>query len=348
VLGDEEVIFVARAVSNAAEFYVVGRWHDPNSDDDHAFIWEEAQGVDTVTDLDPAGGWITSEGIDINANLLVAGTSWHPEIITCEPRGDASAWDLSPIALLQPTGFGGQNELSGSANGVNEADELAGYGDQEDETNCLNRALFWPDTQSVPDDLHDTGEVDPVEQTVAEAINEASPRVVVGTNTEDQLAIRFVEDGADWDYSVLEDLISSSCGWNALNSAMDVNDAGWIVGHGQGPYQGKIRAYLLVPLGPCPWDVDGINGVGSSDLTQLYLNWGACPEGAICWADVNGNCAVDSQDLSDVFVHWGACPGGESSGGGSPPSLAEVIMLFEGNSEAILAAVEFYAAMGWE
>jgi hypothetical protein len=110
-----------------------------------------------------------------------------------------------------------------------------------------------------------------------------------------------------------------------------------------------MRAYLLVPLGPCPWDIDQNGSVGSSDLTQLYLNWGACPsEGRICWADVNGNCAVESQDLSDILVHWGACPGGEGLGGNSHPSLADVIMALGDNTEAILAAVEFYQSMGWE
>lgn len=54
---------------------------------------------------------------------------------------------------------------------------------------------------------------------------------------------------------------------------------------------------------PCPWDLDGNEIVGTSDLLELLAQWGTAGS-----ADFDGSGAVDTNDLLILFANWGACP----------------------------------------
>lgn len=53
----------------------------------------------------------------------------------------------------------------------------------------------------------------------------------------------------------------------------------------------------------CPWDLDGSGTVGTSDLLELFAQWGT--DGP---ADFDGSGAVGTSDLLILFANWGPCP----------------------------------------
>jgi hypothetical protein len=55
----------------------------------------------------------------------------------------------------------------------------------------------------------------------------------------------------------------------------------------------------------CPWDIDGDNTVGFSDLTTLLGNWGPCVG---CPADFDMDNTVGFSDLTALLGNWGICP----------------------------------------
>ena len=66
---------------------------------------------------------------------------------------------------------------------------------------------------------------------------------------------------------------------------------------------------VLVPgatVVPCYADVNGDQTVDVQDMTELILNWGACPG---CPSDVNGDGVVNVSDLTDLILAWGPCDG---------------------------------------
>ena len=190
-------------------------------------------------------------------------------------------------------------------------------------------------------------------QTVANAVNNGSnvPLTVVGvTTSKTGSAVRWVfhSENSTWTFDHLEALIGANCGWTQLTEALDVNDDGWIVGYSvQGaPPIGYDRGFLLVPLGTCPWDVDGSGDVGSADLSEVVLNWGDCPVPAtqLCLADVDGDCTVGAADIAAVITHWGNCPG-TSESATNLPTLAEIVKICGDNTDALAAAIEALSAM---
>ena len=53
----------------------------------------------------------------------------------------------------------------------------------------------------------------------------------------------------------------------------------------------------------CPWDLDGDGNVGTSDLLELFAQWGTAGP-----ADFDESGAVDTSDLLVLFANWGPCP----------------------------------------
>ena len=124
----------------------------------------------------------------------------------------------------------------------------------------------------------------------------------------------------------LDDAISECCGWN-LQTAHDINDNGWIVGEGLHeitPNIFQIRAFLLVPLGLCPEDVNRDGVVDVADLIDLLVVFGLPgTEGQIYWEDVNADCVVNVLDLIDLLLKFGTvCPGSTAA---PPQSLEEAL-----------------------
>ncbi|MCH8822173.1 MAG: hypothetical protein IH984_01570 [Planctomycetes bacterium] len=54
---------------------------------------------------------------------------------------------------------------------------------------------------------------------------------------------------------------------------------------------------------PCPWDLDGNGVVGTSDLLELFAQWGTAGP-----ADFNNDGIVNTEDLLILFANWGPCP----------------------------------------
>ena len=61
----------------------------------------------------------------------------------------------------------------------------------------------------------------------------------------------------------------------------------------------------VVPIPPCPADVDANGAVDVDDLIAVILAWGA--SGPDLRVDVDGSGAVDVDDLVAVILSWGAC-----------------------------------------
>ena len=62
-------------------------------------------------------------------------------------------------------------------------------------------------------------------------------------------------------------------------------------------------ASVLFLPDPCPWDLDGSGSVGTSDLLELFAQWGTAGS-----ADFDESGAVGTSDLLILFANWGPCP----------------------------------------
>ncbi len=77
---------------------------------------------------------------------------------------------------------------------------------------------------------------------------------------------------------------------------------------------GALVAVVIAPAlspvavaGPvCPWDLDGDDQVGITELLALLGQWGSDPGGP---PDFDGNGTVDINDLLELLANWGPCPG---------------------------------------
>ena len=60
--------------------------------------------------------------------------------------------------------------------------------------------------------------------------------------------------------------------------------------------------FQLDEIQTCPWDLDGDDNVGTSDLLELFAQWGT--DGP---ADFDESGAVGTSDLIILFANWGPC-----------------------------------------
>ncbi|MHC4275124.1 MAG: DUF3466 family protein, partial [Planctomycetota bacterium] len=102
----------------------------------------------------------------------------------------------------------------------------------------------------------------------------------------------------------LNHLIPSGSGLD-LRSALDINDAGQIVGYGLTPND-QIRAFLLEPP-PLTGDINGDGMVGILDFLLMLGAWGRCPGPCppTCPADLDGDCLVNINDFLILLANWG-------------------------------------------
>jgi hypothetical protein len=63
-------------------------------------------------------------------------------------------------------------------------------------------------------------------------------------------------------------------------------------------------SFRVLPV--CPADIDGDGAVSASDLVDVLLAWGDCPNGN-CPADVDGDGVVGVDDLTEIILAWGVC-----------------------------------------
>ena len=74
--------------------------------------------------------------------------------------------------------------------------------------------------------------------------------------------------------------------------------------HPHGNLFGMVGSIQVVtPPPPCPWDLDDSGEVGTSDLLELFTQWGT--DGS---ADFDESGTVDTSDLLILFAYWGPCP----------------------------------------
>ncbi len=65
---------------------------------------------------------------------------------------------------------------------------------------------------------------------------------------------------------------------------------------------GMISFVTVVSAPSCPWDLDNSGSVGTSDLLELFAQWGT--DGS---ADFDGSGTVGTSDLLILFANWGPC-----------------------------------------
>ena len=89
-----------------------------------------------------------------------------------------------------------------------------------------------------------------------------------------------------------------------LDTAVDLGPPGTDNEVGAGRV--AVLAAVLLALdmaNTCPWDLDNSGSVGTSDLLELFAQWGTA--GA---ADFDESGAVGTSDLLILFANWGPCP----------------------------------------
>ncbi len=242
--------------------------------------------------INPGAG--TSERIVGQASL----SSIRNDVCVEEAERLPLAWNTGLLSILPfdaPPIFDGRNAF---ARDVNDLGVAVGFARDNAETVCVQRACYWPTPSSIS--LFAPDPTGPDDDTFALAINASG--AAVGTNATDRLAVSWPVPTTYVDLTSVTDCLS--CGLIDIRSAHDLNGAGWIVATALrecAPGEAAEVGVLLVPLGPCPADVDRDGDVDATDLALVQTSTGACPPRTICWADVNGDCRVDSADLQIVM-----------------------------------------------
>ncbi len=317
-------------ISDGASFIVVGESQTPNTCDGLnsiylGFKWQSGP----MTALPAAGDFLgipndSSTALAVNASGATIGgraSKCGGTFTFCgDSPSDAASWNPGAAALAQPPGFG---DGAGAVLGVNSLTprQVAGWG-KEQGTPCPgDRGLLWTlGSPTMVLNLHTQVQNPPAvtDETRAEAINDNQN--VVGQNVTDVDAVLWQHSGGTWSYVNLQDRIHGGCGWN-LQRARDINNAERITGWGF--HNGARRAFLLTPLGNCPWDTNGDGVVDTVDFLALLQQWGACQVGVICTGDNNGDCVVDSVDFLALLEHWGPCPSASQGAQGAGPESAQ-------------------------
>lgn len=102
-------------------------------------------------------------------------------------------------------------------------------------------------------------------------------------------------------------LITGMPGGYRLNTATDINNAGWIVGYGL-TAAGKITGFVLKPQVAVSGDIDGDGHVALSDLALLLASFGLCngDGGFNAAADFDATGCVELTDLATLLASFGA------------------------------------------
>ncbi len=273
------------------------------------------------------GSLIAGEGLPCGATNPFCGPTLS--------SGDSLAWNtfgVPPVLdLAEPPTFG---DGRGQARDVNNQDRLVGWGRQQGapggQPPCHDRALFWQSVIGVPVDLHAAVQLPGDEESVAEALNELGEVVgFKGILPGGARACTWSLQGGQWTFADLNDEINGSClgsgRWD-LDAARDVNESGWIVG--KGVFDNTSRAFLLIPIATCLWDIGGSGLIDVQDLLFLLATWGPCnPPNGICLADFDCSGDVGQTDLNELLARWNMtcsqlCGGSAAAAGGSSGAAA--------------------------
>jgi len=333
---------------------------------DTATLWRSENRTSLVTlDREIVSAWNDSDwlrgfafsvapnGAQSSGDLAVAGqgvpcaTQWDPCTPTTSSASDApilwlgtganDGWEADASAVA-----GSNEQIFGQMRDVNELTQWVG-GLGGDGMGCMLLAGFWDPwddaATTLDSDSDDTGEEN--ELSIAEALNEIDE--IAGSNLDAKLAMLWQGSGT-WSKVELNDVVDmTACGWDSLWEAHDISNGrvwmnigsgGWIVGVGDID-EGTglvLHAFLLVPIGACPADIDGSGEVDFDDLLAVSGAYGTCPVGQICFADVDADCDVDFNDTLQVLTEWGSCASGLMSG---PGEELLAVWLLSGGLEAI-------------
>ncbi|HEY3242561.1 MAG TPA: DUF3466 family protein, partial [Phycisphaerae bacterium] len=223
-------------------------WYDPKNPggpcfpvgNEYAFFWDGNSAID----LGGLSGSSDSSALGINASAQIVGQS-------IAVNGSATArhavlWQDGQIADLGT--LGGVNSW---AFDVNDAGIVAGFSDTS--TNLAHHPFIY---EIETGQMTDLGVPAGFSSAEALAINSAGQ--LVGAAFSCCEVVAFFYDGSAM--HDLNELIPPSSGWT-LTEATDINDAGWIVGHGL--HNGAERGFLLKPASAgcgadinCDGDVD--------------------------------------------------------------------------------------------
>ncbi|MCH8825266.1 MAG: hypothetical protein IH984_17355 [Planctomycetes bacterium] len=96
---------------------------------------------------------------------------------------------------------------------------------------------------------------------------------------------------------------TSAGGGFELSGTIGQHDAGQTMTGGSFALTGGFWAGTgSAPGIPCPWDLDGSGSVGTSDLLELFAQWGSAGP-----ADFDESGSVGTSDLLILFANWGPC-----------------------------------------
>jgi hypothetical protein len=255
------------------------------------------------------------------------------EHITCESTNDALVWENSalPAMSLAKILHANGNPVGGAkALGINDAGDLVGYSFDEpsNPTQCIRNATLWTAPNQGLVVLGDQPPLTANEATLANAINNASLRQIVGMNESTNTARLWEQaPGGGWQPVLNLDTAACDCipptpgapSAFVLREALDINDSGWIVARGQVFPGGSEHAYLLRRVSDCPADLNGDGQVNAADLAILNGNLGLCasdPQDLCCDClgnlDGDGGNGVYDVDRFDHMIlvgAYGPCPG---------------------------------------
>jgi probable HAF family extracellular repeat protein len=281
---------------------------------DRSFIWEAG----VMTELGTLGGYTDAHGMNEVGQVVGASLADLPG---GEQQIRAFLWEDGEMTGLNPL----PGDVATEAFDVNESGEIVGsswwYTTQ---FFSAKQATLWRnggeeiiDLGYVPAPPYSCSEAPYWHKSIARAINNSGQ--IVGE------AMCIASGGAKaaflWEDGVmynLNDLIPSGGGWELL-SALDINDAGQIVGFGLlAPNDQYLRAYLLEPLSleSCgPGDLDNDGDVDLSDFNKFQVCFGLraptpqCPDELFDCADLNDDGWINLTDFSTFQVLFGTVNG---------------------------------------
>ncbi|MCH8825057.1 MAG: FG-GAP repeat protein [Planctomycetes bacterium] len=116
------------------------------------------------------------------------------------------------------------------------------------------------------------------------------------TTTGRQIAKFLPDDGAEADWFGNSVAISGALGKEVAIGGGHQDDD-------NGEASGSAYLFDAGASRKCPWDLDKSGEVGTTDLLELFAQWGTAGS-----ADFDGSGAVGTADLLILFANWGPCP----------------------------------------